>query len=161
MTDGTFKTWELFALISGAAVLAIYGFLGKFADIEGAAPIYAAFTLMSSALFAKPVWLLGNWREIRNWERTTATVTEGFYTQHRRGMVHYHIGIEFTSRDGRVFRKTLHNVAFRFKKGQKRDIMFAEEYIDALIFVPQAFRQAAISAAAGALLEITAVMLML
>lgn len=44
-----------------------------------------------------------------------------------------------------------------FKVGDKKEIMFAKEYIDALIFVPMAFRQAVISAVAGVLLESAAV----
>lgn len=152
MTDGTFKTWESFALISGVVVIMIYSFIGRLGDFESIKPVLVSFILMSSALFAKPIWLLGNWKEIKTWERTTAYVCESFCTQHRRGIVHYHVSIAFTSKNGRTFRKTIRNVAFRFKEGQKRDIMFSEEYMDALIFVPQAFRQAVISAAAGVLL---------
>lgn len=154
MTDGTYKTWELIALASGLVVCVGYGLIGKFGgEIESSKPLWFAAMLMSSALFAKPVWLAGNWNKIKTWERTTALVYECFITRHRRGIVHRHVSIEFTSKSGRTFRKTVHNVSFGFKKGQKRDIMFAEEYMDALIFVPLAFRQAVFSAAAGVLLE--------
>lgn len=157
MTDGTFKTWEMFALFSGVTVIMIYGFISDHADLESVKPMLYATILMSSALFAKPVWLLGNWKEIKTWERTTALVYECFYTRGYRGKMHRHVRIEFTSKDGKTFHKTLRNVTFRFKEGQKRDIMFAKEYLDALIFVPQAFRQAVISAVAGVLLESAAV----
>ncbi|MBD5130179.1 MAG: hypothetical protein HDT43_09680 [Ruminococcaceae bacterium] len=40
-----------------------------------------------------------------------------------------------------------------FKVCDQNDIMFAKEYMDALIFVPQAFKQAVISAVAGVLIE--------
>lgn len=153
MTDGTFRTWEMFALMAGLAVCMIYGFIGGLGDFESVKPVLVSAILMSSALFAKPVWLLGNWKEIKTWERTTALVYESFYTQHRRGIIHRHVSIEFTSKNGRTFRKTIRNVAFRFKEGQKRDIMFAEEYMDALIFVPQAFRQAVVHTILGVLLE--------
>lgn len=151
MTDGTFKTWEQIALSLGVTVIMIYSFIGRLGDFESVKPVLASFILMSSTLFAKPVWLLGNWKEIKTWERTTALVYESFYTRRRR-TVRHHVSIEFTSKNGRTFRKTIRNVAFRFKEGQKRDIMFSEEYMDALIFVPQAFRQAVISAVAGVLL---------
>ena len=36
--------------------------------------------------------------------------------------------------------------------------MFAKEYMDALIFVPQAFRQAIFSAVAGVLIECVTIM---
>lgn len=152
MTNGMFKTWEQIALFSGVAVIMIYSFIARAGDFESIKPVLVSFILMSSSLFAKPIWLLGNWKEIKTWERTTAHVYESFCTRHRRGIVHYHVSIEFSSKNGRTFRKTIRNVAFRFKEGQKRDIMFSEEYMDALIFVPQAFRQAVFYAVAGVLL---------
>lgn len=152
MTGGTFKTWEAAALISGVIVMIGYNFINDFGYVESVKPFLVASILMSSALFAKPVWLLGNWNKIKTWERTAALVYESFFTRHRRGIVRRHVGIEFTSKNGRTIRKTINNVSFRFKKGDKCEIMFAEEYLDALIFVPQAFRQAVFSAAAGVLL---------
>lgn len=44
-----------------------------------------------------------------------------------------------------------------FKVGDKKQIMFAKEYMDALIFVPQAFRQAVVHTILGVLLESSAV----
>lgn len=153
MTDGIFRTWEMFALMAGLAVCMIYGFIGSLGDFESVKPVLVSAILMSSALFAKPVWLLGNWKEIKTWEKTTALVYESFYTQHRRGFVHHHISIEFTSEKGRTIRRTILNAGIGFKKGQKREIMFKEEYMEALIFVPRAFRQAVVSAMLGVLFE--------
>lgn len=161
MTDGVFKTWESAALGLGVALCMIYGFISGLGDAGSVKPFLISFMMMSAALFAKPVWLLGNWKEIRTWERTTAQICEKYYTQHSRGFVHRHLEIEFTSDKGRIFHRTIMNTPFMFKKGQNRDIMFKEEYIDVLIFVPQAFRQAIVSAVLGTLLEAAGVVSMI
>lgn len=158
MTDGAFKTWEMFALMAGLTVCVISGFIGRIGDLESEKPFLISVMLMSAALFAKPVWLLGNWKEIKTWEKTTALVYESFFTRHRRGIVRRHISIEFTSENGRTIRRTILNVGIGFKKGQKRGIMFKEEYMEALIFVPRAFRQAVVSAVLGVLIESGAVL---
>lgn len=163
MTDGTFRTWEkVTAAIGGViGVFAMFyqnlvdGHISKAVDPKLFAIAVAVGAL---ALFMKPVWLLGNWKEIRTWERTTSFVRKSYTTGRGRGK-RQHIYIEFFSKDGKVYHKWLDSrfvYEAYFKVGDKKEIMFAKEYIDALIFVPQAFRQAVFSAVAGVLIEIAA-----
>ncbi|MDE7362996.1 MAG: hypothetical protein K2N38_13800 [Oscillospiraceae bacterium] len=162
MTDGTFRTWEMFTAAIGGVIgmFAMFyqnlidGHISKAVDPKLAT---ISVAVLAAGLFAKPIWLLGNWKEIRTWERTTAFVRKSHTTGLGRGERH-HIYIEFFSKDGKVYHKWLEgSYAAYFKVGDKKDIMFAKEYMDALIFVPQAFRQAVISAVAGVLIESAAV----
>ncbi len=118
-----------------------------------------AIAVAATGLFAKPVWLLGNWREIRTWERTTAFVRKS-YTTGRGRRTRYHICLEFYSKDGKARHKEIEGRTM-FKTGDRNDIMFADEYMDALLFVPQAFKQAVGSAIAGVLLETVCVICLL
>ncbi len=163
MTDGTFRTWE-HVTVSIGAVFFVLSML--FQDLEaghitrGADPKLLAIGVAVAAvgLFAKPVWLLGNWKEIRTWERTTAFVRKSYTTGRGRGK-RYHIYIEFFSNDGKVYHKWLEGLyEAYFKVGDKKEIMFAKEYMDALIFVPMAFRHAVFSAVAGVFIECVTIM---
>lgn len=162
MTDGTFRTWEMTAAALGGVIMmfAVFyedlsnGHITRGANTE---MFLIAVMVGAAGLFARPVWLLGNRKEIRTWERTTAIVRQSYTTGRGRG-TRYHIYLEFFSKDGKMYHKWLEgNYARSFKVGDKKEIMFAKEYMDALIFVPQAFRQAVFSAVAGVLIEITAV----
>lgn len=165
MTDGTFRTWEGVALGFGL-VIALFATFYHDLDVghvtRGADPKLFAIAVAVSALalFAKPVWLLGNWKEIRTWERTTAFVRQSYTTGRGRGKRH-HVYIEFFSKDGKVYHKWLDSrfvYEAYFKVGDKKEIMFAKDYIDALIFVPMAFRQAVVSAVAGVFIECVTIM---
>lgn len=113
--------------------------------------LFIVAALIELGLFAKPIWLPANWKEIRKWERTTAFVRKS-YTTGRGKAMEYHLYLEFFSQNGKLHHKDV-IVRTLFKTGDQNEIMFAEEYMDALIFVPQAFRQAIISAVLGAALE--------
>ena len=159
MTDGTFRTWEKVAAGFGFVLFMFSIFWGDLAhgNIANRDPdtklFLIAVAVAAAGLFAKPVWLLGNWKEIRTWERTTAFVRKSLTTGRGRGK-RYHIYIEFFSKDGKVYHKWLEGLyEAYFKVGDKKEIMFAKEYMDALIFVPMAFRQAVFSAVAGVLIE--------
>ena len=159
MTDGTFRTWEKIALAIGFVLLMFAIFWGCLANgnIANRDPdiklSLIAVGVAATGLFAKPVWLLGNWKEIHTWERTTAFVRKSYTTGRGKGTRHC-IYIEFFAKDGKTYHKTLEFIfPTMFKVGDKNDIMFAKEYIDALIFVPQAFRQAVIFAVVGVLIE--------
>lgn len=163
MTDGTFRTWEMIALAIGFVFLVFSIISGDLANgnIVSRDPDIKLFLIAiavgAAGLFARPVWLLGNWKEIRTWERTTAIVRQSYSTGRGKG-TRYHMYIEFFSKDGKMYHKWLEGgYAAYFKVGDKRDIMFAKEYMDALIFVPQAFRQTVFSAMAGLLIESVAV----
>ena len=158
MTDGTFRTWEGVALGFGF-VIALFSMFyhdleaGHFTRSFDDKLFLIAVAVAALALFAKPVWLLGNWKEIRTWERTTAFVRKSYTTGRGKGTRHC-IYIEFFSKDGKTYHKTLEFIfPTMFKVCDQNDIMFAKEYMDALIFVPQAFKQAVISAVAGVLIE--------
>ena len=159
MTDGTFKTWEMVTTGFGFVLFMFSMFYedmvnGHITRDANAELLLIAVIVGAAGLFARPVWLLGNWKEIRTWERTTAFVRKGYTTGRGRG-TRYHIYLEFFSKDGKMYHKWLEgNYARYFKVGDKKDIMFAKEYMDALIFVPQAFRQAVVSAVAGVLIEV-------
>ena len=158
MTDGAFKTWEMLAVGLGGAM----SFISMLIVDLGGEPDFKwiLISLMTGALafFAKPVWLLGNWKEIRTWERTTAFIRQSYTTGWGRGK-RYNIYIEFFSKDGNLHHKTLKGFYSEyFKVGDKKQIMFATEYMDALIFVPQAFRQAVVHTILGVLLESSAVL---
>ena len=152
MTNGTFRTWETIALGTGFIFLLACLFI---ADASGGEPnlksFFIAAALVELGLFAKPIWLLGNWKEIKKWERTTAFVRKN-YTTGRGKAIRYHLYLEFFSGNGKIHHKDI-VVRTTFKAGDQNEIMFAEEYMDALIFVPQAFRQAVISAVLGIVLE--------
>lgn len=157
MTDGTFRTWEMVAAGFGEVIMLLAMFCDDLANghiTRGAnTEMFLIAVMVTAALFAKPVWLLGNWREIRTWERTTAFVRKSYSTGWGRAKK-YHVYIEFFSKDGKIYHKELKGIhAANFKVGDKNDIMFAKEYMDALIFVPQAFRHAVVSAVLGVLLE--------
>lgn len=158
MTDGTFRTWEMAAAALGGVILMFAMFYedltnGHITRGANAELLLIAVIVGAAGLFARPVWLLGNWKEIRTWERTTAIVRQSYSTGRGKG-TRYHMYIEFFSKDGKMYHKWLEGgYAAYFKVGDKRDIMFAKEYMDALIFVPQAFRQAVFSAVAGVLIE--------
>ncbi len=141
MTDGTFKTWEMLAVGLGGAMSFISLLI---VDLGGEPDFKWILISLMTVFFAKPVWLLGNWKEIRTWERTTAFIRQSYTTGWGRGK-RYNIYIEFFSKDGNLHHKTLKGFYSEyFKVGDKKDIMFAKEYMDALIFVPQAFRQAVV-----------------
>lgn len=158
MTDGTFRTWEMVAL-GFSGVIFIFsmfyydlsnGYISKGADPK---LMLISVTVMALGLFAKPIWLLGNWKKIRTWEHATVIVRQSYTTGRGRG-TRYHMYIEFFSKDGKAHHKSLEGrYTANFKVGEQYEIMFAEEYIDALIFVPLAFRQAVGSAILGVLLE--------
>lgn len=94
MTDGTFRTWEGAALGFGF-VIALFAVFCHYLEAghvtRGADPkLFAiAVAVAALALFAKPVWLPGNWKEIRTWERTTAFVRKSYTTGRGRGKRHH------------------------------------------------------------------------
>ncbi|GEM_PF-6582440 len=164
MTDGTFRTWETVTAALGGVLLLFAMFYQDLTNghvTRGADPklLMIAIAVAAAGLFAKPVWLLGNWREIRTWERTTAFVRKR-YTTGRGRRTRYHICLEFYSKDGKAHHKEIEGRTM-FKMVDQNDIMFADEYMDALLFVPQAFRQAVGSAIAGVLLETVCVIYLL
>lgn len=158
MTDGTFRTWEMVTLGFGGVILIFSMFYYDLSNghiSRGADPALMCIAGIVGALglFAKPIWLLGNWKEIRTWEHATAIVRQSSTTGRGRG-TKYHMYIEFFSKEGKAHHKALEGrYTANFKVGEQYEIMFAEEYIDALIFVPLAFRQAIGSAILGVLLE--------
>lgn len=158
MTDGTFKTWEMLAVGLGGVILMFSMFYedmvnGHITRDANAELLLITVIVGAAGLFARPVWLLGNWKEIRTWERTTVIVRQSYSTGRGKG-TRYHMYIEFFSKDGKMYHKWLDGgYAAYFKVGDKKDIMFAKEYMDALIFVPQAFRQAVVNTILGVLLE--------
>jgi len=107
MTDGTFRTWEMVTLGIGVTMMLIELFI---TDLGGAEPNHRWFLISAiictAAFFAKPVWLLGNWKEIRKWERTTAVVCKSYSTGRGRGL-RYWINLEFFSKDGKIYHKTV------------------------------------------------------
>ena len=73
MTDGTFRSWEKVAAGFGFVLFMFSMFLGDLVNgnIANRDPdiklFLIAVAVSAAGLFAKPVWLLGNWKEIRTW----------------------------------------------------------------------------------------------